>query len=102
MQVARKRKPQLYTLVTVSVNPDVTPESSQGTRRRRVSRRSVVQAKTARTLLRCTRKLTVFKKKMAQLGSVKNKKEREALLHEANALLVDMAMPPLRRIRKSR
>jgi len=39
---------------------------------------------------------------MAQLGSVKNKKEREALLHEANALLVDMAMPPLRRIRKSR
>ena len=37
------------------------------------------------------RKLTVLKKKMAQLGSVKNKKKREALLHEANALLVDMA-----------
>ena len=33
----------------------------------------------------------VLKKKMAQLGSVKNKKKREALLHEANALLVDMA-----------
>ena len=28
---------------------------------------------------------------MAQLGSVKNKPKREALLHEANALLVDMA-----------
>ena len=37
------------------------------------------------------RKLTVLKKKIAQLGSVKNKKKREALLQEANALLVEMA-----------
>ncbi len=33
------------------------------------------------------RRLTVLKKKMAKLGSVKNKKEREALLQEANALV---------------
>ena len=33
------------------------------------------------------RKLTVLKKKMAQISSVRNKSKREALLHEANALL---------------
>jgi hypothetical protein len=33
------------------------------------------------------RKLTVLKKKMAQMSSVRNKQKREALLHEANALL---------------
>jgi hypothetical protein len=46
------------------------------------------------------RKLTVLKKKMAQLGSVKNKKKREALLHEANALLVDMADAPVKKNKK--
>ena len=33
------------------------------------------------------RKLTVLKKKLGQLSSVKNKSKREAILHEANALL---------------
>ena len=42
----------------------------------------------------------VLKKKMAQLGSVKNKKKREALLHEANALLVDMADAPVKKNNK--
>ena len=37
------------------------------------------------------RKLNTLKKKMAQLGSIKNKPKREALLQEANALLVDVA-----------
>ena len=37
---------------------------------------------------------------MAQLGSVKNKKKREALLHEANALLVEMADAPLKKNKK--
>jgi phosphoketolase len=37
------------------------------------------------------RKINTLKKKMAQLNSVKNKPKREALLQEANALLVDMA-----------
>jgi hypothetical protein len=46
------------------------------------------------------RKLTVLKKKMAQLNSVKNKKKREALLHEANALLVDMADAPVKKNKK--
>jgi hypothetical protein len=46
------------------------------------------------------RKLTVLKMKMAQLNSVKNKKKREALLHEANALLVDMADAPVKKNKK--
>ena len=33
------------------------------------------------------RKLTVLKKKMAQMSSVRNKQKREALLQQANALL---------------
>jgi hypothetical protein len=33
------------------------------------------------------RKLTVLIKKLAQISSVKNKSQREALLHEAKALL---------------
>jgi hypothetical protein len=37
------------------------------------------------------RKLTVLKKKMAQMSSVRNKQKREALLHEANALLASCA-----------
>ena len=47
-------------------------------------------------------KLTSLKKKMAQMSSVRNKQKREALLQQANALLVDMANAPLRRIRKTR
>ncbi len=46
------------------------------------------------------RKLTSLKKKMAQMSSVRNKSKREALLQQANALLADRRMPPLRRIRK--
>ena len=48
------------------------------------------------------RKLTVLKKKIAQLGSVKNKKKREALLQEANALLVDMADAPVKKNKKNK
>ncbi len=36
------------------------------------------------------------------MSSVSNKKKREALLQQANALLADMGMPQLRRIRKTR
>jgi hypothetical protein len=45
MQVAQKRRPQLYSLVTVSVAPHLNPEII-----RRASRRSVVQPKTAKIL----------------------------------------------------
>jgi hypothetical protein len=37
---------------------------------------------------------------MAQLNSVKNKQKREALLHEANALLVEMADAPVKKNKK--
>ncbi len=37
---------------------------------------------------------------MALLGRVKNKSQREALLHEANALLVDMADAPAKKNKK--
>jgi hypothetical protein len=37
------------------------------------------------------RKLPSLKKKMAQMNSVKNKQQREALLQQTNALLSDMA-----------
>ena len=47
-----------------------------------------------------TRKLNTLKKKLAQLDSVKNKSKREALLHEANALLVDMADAPVKKNKK--
>ena len=46
------------------------------------------------------RKLNTLKKQMAQLDSVKNKSKREALLHEANALLVDMADAPVKKNKK--
>ena len=47
-----------------------------------------------------TRKLNTLKKRLAQLGRVKNKPKREALLHEANALLVDMADAPAKKNKK--
>jgi hypothetical protein len=37
---------------------------------------------------------------MAQLNSVKNKKKRESLLHEANTLLVDMADASVKKNKK--
>jgi hypothetical protein len=37
---------------------------------------------------------------MALLGRVKNKSQREGLLHEANALLVDMADAPAKKNKK--
>jgi hypothetical protein len=46
------------------------------------------------------RNLTVLKKKMAQMSSVRNKQKREALLHEANALLVEMADAPVKKNKK--
>ena len=49
MQVARKRRPQIYSLVTVSDGPPLSPKAV-----RRASRRSAVQPKTATILLRCT------------------------------------------------
>jgi hypothetical protein len=46
------------------------------------------------------RKLNTLKKQMAQLDSVKNKSKREALLHEANALLVDMVDATVKKNKK--
>ena len=37
---------------------------------------------------------------MAQMSSVRNKQKREALLHEANALLVEMADAPVKKNKK--
>jgi hypothetical protein len=46
------------------------------------------------------RNLTSLKKKMAQMSIVRNKQNREALLHQANALLADMADAPAKKHKK--
>jgi hypothetical protein len=47
-------------------------------------------------------KPTSLKKKMAQMSSVRNKQEREALLQQANALLADMADAPAKKNKKKK
>ena len=46
------------------------------------------------------RKLTVLKKKMAQMSSVRNKAKREALLQQANALLACFGDAPVNKKNK--
>ena len=48
------------------------------------------------------RKLTVLKKKVAQISSVRNRQKREALLQQANALLADMADAPVKKNKKNK
>jgi hypothetical protein len=99
MQVARKRRPQLYSLVTVSVAPHLNPLVTVSVAPH-LNPSALDDVPATVREQNHNRKPTSLKKNMALMSSVRNKQKREALLQQANALLADMADAPAKKNKK--